>query len=146
MPSGVMTHTMILEIMMQVISLLLLLSKDCVLYSTCIALFLLCMQCVCTQSFSSSLMAATMIHGITMLAIWCNDSHHDPGDHDDGHLGNTSHLVLLRITRCWCLEGRVLCTHAMHRAPPVEPHRACCAALRPLCVCVSRGKDPRSSK
>ena len=32
----------------------LVLSKDCALYSTCIALFLLCMQCVGTHSFSSS--------------------------------------------------------------------------------------------
>ena len=70
---GVMTHTMILEIMMQVISLLLLLSKDCVLYSTCIALFLLCMQCACAH----------------IPSPLCNDSHHDPGDHESGHLGNT---------------------------------------------------------
>ena len=97
---GVMTHNMILGITMQVILLLLLVVQGCVLYNTCIALLLLCMQCVCTQSFSSSLMAAHMILGITMLAIGVMTHNHDLGDHESGHLGNTSHLVLWRITRC----------------------------------------------
>ena len=64
---------------MQVILLLLLVVQGCVLYNTCIALLLLCMQCVCTQSFSSSLMAAHMILGITMLAIGVMTHNHDLG-------------------------------------------------------------------
>ena len=90
---------------MQDILLLLLLSKDCVLYYTAIALLLLCMQCVCTHSFSSFSMAAHMILGITMLAIGVMT-------HETMILGittlviwvSTTHLVLWRITRCSCLH------------------------------------------
>ena len=57
-------------------------------------------------------MAALMIHETMMLAIWYNDPHHDPGDHDAGHLSSSS------LVQGLCTLQHMHCT-----VPPVHAVR-----------------------